>query len=51
MPKMEIRALYDELLPRLDSIELAGKSSRVAANFVSGHKRLPIRYAMSRNSA
>jgi cytochrome P450 len=51
LAKMEIKALYDELLPRLDSIELAGDPSRVAANFVSGLKRLPIRYAMSRKAA
>ena len=51
LAKMEIKALYDELLPRLDSIELAGEPSRVAANFVSGLKRLPIRYAMSRKAA
>jgi hypothetical protein len=51
LAKMEIKALYDELLPRLESIELAGDPSRVAANFVSGLKRLPIRYAMSRKAA
>ncbi len=51
LAKMEIKALYDELLPRLDSIELAGEPSRVAANFVSGLKRLPIRYTLSRKAA
>jgi len=51
LAKMEIKALFDALLPRLDSIELAGNPTRVAANFVSGLKHLPIRYAMSRKAA
>jgi cytochrome P450 len=43
---MELRALCNELLPRLDSIELAGEPKNSTANFVSGLKTLPIRYSM-----
>lgn len=46
LAKMEIRALYRELLNRLDHVELAGAPAWVEANFVSGLKRLPIRYRM-----
>ena len=46
LARMELRALYNELLPRLDSIELAGKPKNSTANFVSGLKTLPIRYSM-----
>ncbi|MGB0920153.1 MAG: cytochrome P450 [Alphaproteobacteria bacterium] len=46
LARMEMRYLFEELLPRLKSIELAGEPTRVAANFVSGLKTLPIKYEM-----
>jgi cytochrome P450 len=46
LAKMEMRMLLEELIPRLDEIELAGDPSLIAANFVSGLKHLPIRYKM-----
>lgn len=44
--RMEMRVLWEELLPRLKSVELNGEPSRVAASFVSGPKSVPIRYEM-----
>ena len=44
LARMEIKALYNELLPRLKSIELAGEPKNTRANFVSGLKTLPVRY-------
>ncbi len=46
LARMELRALFVELLPRLDSIELAGEPRNSIANFVSGLKTLPVRYVM-----
>ncbi|MEM7020037.1 MAG: cytochrome P450 [Pseudomonadota bacterium] len=46
LAKMEIRALYKALIPRLKSIELNGDIARVEANFVSGLKRFPIKYQL-----
>lgn len=43
LARMEIRALFQELLPRLKSIELAGEPRNTRANFVSGLKSLPVR--------
>ncbi|PKP71786.1 MAG: cytochrome P450 [Alphaproteobacteria bacterium HGW-Alphaproteobacteria-5] len=51
LAKMEIRALYTELLARLDHIELAGEPAWVEASFVSGLKRLPVRYSMKGKAA
>ena len=51
LARMEIKALFSELLPRLDHVELAGEPSWVQANFVSGLKHLPIRYQMQRKAA
>ncbi|MDE1172493.1 MAG: cytochrome P450 [Parvibaculaceae bacterium] len=45
LAKMEIKALYAELLARFDSFEITGEHPNVQASFVSGLKRLPIRYA------
>ncbi len=46
LARLEIRALFAELLPRLGEIELAGEPQNSVANFVSGLKSLPIRYRM-----
>ncbi len=44
LARMEMRILMEELLPRLASLELAGKAARVESVFVGGLKRLPIRF-------
>lgn len=46
LARMQIRILYEELLPRLDHIELTGDPAWTRSNFVSGLKTLPIRYRM-----
>ena len=46
LARMEIRALFAELLPRLDEIALSGAPQLSVANFVSGLKAMPIRYRM-----
>jgi cytochrome P450 len=46
LAKMELRALFAELIPRLEHIELAGEPALVQSSFVSGLKRLPIRYRL-----
>jgi cytochrome P450 len=44
LARMEIRALLNELVPRLDHIELAGEPSFMKTLFVGGLKRLPVKY-------
>ena len=46
LARMEIKALFNELLPRLESIELDGEPRNTRANFVSGLKTLPVRYKL-----
>jgi cytochrome P450 len=46
LARMETRALFAELLPRLESAELAGRPEWVATTFVGGLKHLPIRYTL-----
>ncbi len=47
LAKLEMRILFEELMPRLKSLAFAGTPSRADANFVGGPKRLPIRYEMT----
>lgn len=47
LARMEIKALFAALLPRLHEIELAGTPHNTRSNFVSGLKTLPVRYRMS----
>jgi cytochrome P450 len=46
LARMEMTSLYSELIPRLESIELAGKPELSATTFVGGLKHLPIRYSV-----
>ena len=46
LARMEMRILFEELMPRLKSLEFAGSATRAEAAFVGGPKRLPIRYQM-----
>lgn len=46
LARMEMNSLFSELLPRLDSIELAGAPELSATTFVGGFKHLPIRYSL-----
>jgi hypothetical protein len=46
LARMETRPFYAELLPRLESIELAGRPAWAATTFVGGLKHLPIRYTL-----
>ena len=43
LARLETKILFQELLPRLASIELAGPVERIRSNFVNGIKRMPVR--------
>ncbi|SHN38138.1 cytochrome P450 [Cryptosporangium aurantiacum] len=43
LARMEIRLMFEELLPRLGSIELVGDVRRIRSNFVNGIKSFPVR--------
>lgn len=46
LARMEMNSLFSELIPRLESIELAGEPELSATTFVGGLKHLPIRYSL-----
>jgi cytochrome P450 len=43
LARMEIRIMFETLLPRLASMEQTGDIVRVRSNFVNGIKRFPVR--------
>jgi cytochrome P450 len=43
LARMEVRVTFEELIPRLASVELAGRVDRLRSNFFNGIKRMPIR--------
>ncbi|PWR17988.1 cytochrome P450 [Zavarzinia compransoris] len=47
LAKMEMRLLFEELIPRLKSLELAGEPRTSQSTFVNGPKSLPIRYEIA----
>lgn len=43
LARMEIRLMFEELIPRLKDIELVGDVRRVRSNFVNGVKSFPVK--------
>ena len=46
LARLEMRIFWEELLPRLKSVSLAGKVKRVGASFVSGPHSVPIEFTL-----
>ena len=46
LARLETKILFQELLPLLDTIELAGPVERIRSNFVNGIKRMPVRVSL-----
>jgi cytochrome P450 len=42
LARLEMRVLFEELLPRLADVRLDGAVARLRSNFISGIKRLPV---------
>ena len=47
LAKLEMRILFEELLPRLKSVTLDGEMKMTQATFVNGPKKLPIRFELT----
>ncbi len=46
LARLEMRVLFEELIPRLESLEMAGEGKWQESEFVCGPKSIPIRYTM-----
>ena len=49
LARLEMRCFFEQLLPRLKSIELAGEATYLQATLVSGLTSLPVRYELISN--
>lgn len=47
LARLEIRVMFEELLPRLADIELTGPVERLRSNFINGIKHMPVRVRRS----
>ncbi|MGW0021478.1 cytochrome P450 [Rhodococcus sp. NPDC003382] len=47
LAQMEIKVLLEELIPRLEHIELAGEAERIRTTHIGGVKHLPIRWKLA----
>ncbi|MFI7013974.1 cytochrome P450 [Streptomyces sp. NPDC050164] len=47
LARTEIRIMFEELIPRLAGIRLAGEVPRVRSNFVNGIKKLPVEVTLA----
>jgi len=45
LARMELKVLFEELLPRIESVEIDGQVERLRSNFICGMKRLPVKVA------
>jgi len=47
LARMELKVLFEELLPKLSDAQLAGRPDRLRSNFIGGMKRLPVRVSLA----
>jgi cholest-4-en-3-one 26-monooxygenase len=44
LARLEIKAMFEEILRRIPDVELAGPVSRLRSNFINGIKAMPVRF-------
>jgi cytochrome P450 len=47
LARMELKILFEELLPRLADAQQVGPERRLRSNFIGGIKELPVRLTLS----
>ncbi|QNE46238.1 cytochrome P450 [Glaciihabitans sp. INWT7] len=47
LARLEIRVMYEELLPRITGMQRMGEVSKLRSNFVNGIKRFPVRVELA----
>jgi cytochrome P450 len=43
LARLELRVMFEELLARVDDVELTGTVAHVRSNFINGIKSMPVR--------
>jgi len=47
LARLEIRAIFDEVIRRMPDLEFAGPVRRLRSNFINGIKEMPVRFTPS----
>jgi cytochrome P450 len=47
LARLEVRVMFEELLPRLSSLEITGPVERLRSNFINGIKHMPVRVELA----
>ncbi|MFB3738678.1 MAG: cytochrome P450 [Candidatus Velamenicoccus archaeovorus] len=47
LARLEVLVMFDELLPRLEDVELTGPVERLRSNFINGIKHMPVRIELA----
>ncbi len=48
LARMEINVMFEEVLDRLDDIEITAPVSRLRSNFINGLKHIPLKFDVRR---
>ena len=51
LARLEIRVMFEELLPRLRDLEVTGPIARLRSNFINGIKHMPVRVELAGRGA
>ena len=51
LARLELRVFFEELLPRIDELALAGPVRRLRSNFINGIKSMPVHFTPERRGA
>ena len=47
LARLEVRVMFEELIPRLESLEITGPVERLRSNFINGIKHMPVRVSLA----
>jgi cytochrome P450 len=47
LARLEVRVMFDELIPRVADLEITGPVERLRSNFINGIKHMPVRVALT----
>jgi cytochrome P450 len=47
LARLEVRVMFEEMVPRLKSLEITGPIERLRSNFINGVKHMPVRVELN----
>jgi len=47
LARLEVRVMFEELIPRLSNLEIIGRIERLRSNFINGIKHMPVRVELA----